>query len=234
MDMSQPLTDEELEELGEFLMSDLTGAAAMDLSMVDGFLTALAVGPRNLPPSQWMPLIWGGEMNWQSKEQAEHFMGLIFRHANDILLYLRSQPDSFEPLLYEREHEGSQIPIIDEWCTGFIRGMALDEDHWRSFIESEAGSDVLYPIMLYGTEAGWETLMNNPGLVEQHAEFAASLGDRVLAIMAWWLPQRHAQTSTPAQETRKAQEAPVGRNAPCPCGSGKRFKQCCGSPRTLH
>ena len=25
----------------------------------------------------------------------------------------------------------------------------------------------------------------------------------------------------------------IGRNDPCPCGSGKKFKQCCGKP-TLH
>jgi preprotein translocase subunit SecA len=23
----------------------------------------------------------------------------------------------------------------------------------------------------------------------------------------------------------------IGRNAPCPCGSGKKFKKCCGSPK---
>jgi len=26
----------------------------------------------------------------------------------------------------------------------------------------------------------------------------------------------------------------VGRNDPCPCGSGKKFKQCCGAPGNLH
>lgn len=26
----------------------------------------------------------------------------------------------------------------------------------------------------------------------------------------------------------------VGRNDPCPCGSGKKFKQCCGSPEKLN
>jgi preprotein translocase subunit SecA len=29
------------------------------------------------------------------------------------------------------------------------------------------------------------------------------------------------------QPVRKAQKK-VGRNAPCPCGSGKKYKQCCG------
>jgi uncharacterized protein len=26
----------------------------------------------------------------------------------------------------------------------------------------------------------------------------------------------------------------VGRNETCPCGSGKKFKKCCGGPTNLH
>jgi preprotein translocase subunit SecA len=29
-------------------------------------------------------------------------------------------------------------------------------------------------------------------------------------------------------ESEAAQKAKVGRNDPCPCGSGKKYKKCCG------
>jgi uncharacterized protein YecA (UPF0149 family) len=32
---------------------------------------------------------------------------------------------------------------------------------------------------------------------------------------------------TPQEPVRRA-EPKVGRNDPCPCGSGKKFKKCCG------
>ena len=32
----------------------------------------------------------------------------------------------------------------------------------------------------------------------------------------------------PQQTTVKRQGRKVGRNEPCPCGSGKKYKQCCG------
>ncbi|HNV85578.1 MAG TPA: preprotein translocase subunit SecA [Candidatus Omnitrophota bacterium] len=35
--------------------------------------------------------------------------------------------------------------------------------------------------------------------------------------------------SAVAQETYRRKEAKVGRNDPCPCGSGKKYKKCCGS-----
>ena len=33
---------------------------------------------------------------------------------------------------------------------------------------------------------------------------------------------------TVRKETVKNEEPKVGRNDPCPCGSGKKYKQCCG------
>jgi uncharacterized protein len=46
--------------------------------------------------------------------------------------------------------------------------------------------------------------------------------------MAYWLPQRK-RASTLRREVPK-----VGRNDDCPCGSGKKFKKCCGAEGRLH
>lgn len=223
-----PLTDEELDELDRFLMSDATGEDAMDISMLDGFLTALAVAPGTLPPSRWMPLVWGGDVAWASPQQIDRMTSLVFRHANDILFYLRDEPETFEPLLYEREEEGRTVPVIDEWCIGFVRGMALDEVGWQSLMDSEDGEEMLYPILLYGTEAGWDELEKNPQIAARAEEFAAMLGDSVMAIMDWSLPLRKAKS------TIRREDPKVGRNDLCPCGSGKKFKKCCGGQKTLH
>lgn len=228
MELTGPLADEELDELGDFLMSSATGDESMDISMLDGFLTALAVGPNTLPPSRWMPLVWGGDMIWKSQQQAERMMSLVFRHANDILFYLRENPETFEPLLYEREHEGKLIPVIDEWCAGFVRGMALDEASWRPLIEADEGDEMLYPILLFGTESGWNELRDSPELAARNEEFAELLGDCVMAIQAWWLPTRKEGS------TVRRDQGLVGRNELCPCGSGKKFKKCCGGQKVLH
>ncbi|RPJ78912.1 MAG: hypothetical protein EHJ94_08795, partial [Deltaproteobacteria bacterium] len=31
------------------------------------------------------------------------------------------------------------------------------------------------------------------------------------------------------KEPRKRESEKVGRNSPCPCGSGKKYKKCCGT-----
>jgi len=232
MDLSKPLSDQEFEELDEFLNSEDLPDESMDISMLDGFLTAVVIGPNLVMPSQWLPEVWGKSpeqpMNWKSVSQAERMTGLVMRHMNDIIWYLDNDPEHYEPLLYEREHEGQTIPIIDEWCTGFIRGTLLEGEAWEPLFASDDTEGLLLPIILYGTEAGWEELEKNPQLAERHDAFAESLAECVLSIRDYWMQVRKA-TSTIRHDS------PVpGRNDPCPCGSGKKFKRCCGSATRLN
>ena len=50
-------------------------------------------------------------------------------------------------------------------------------------------------------------------------------------IAAYW---RSSDSLFPRRQPNRA--AKIGRNAPCPCGSGKKYKRCCGSavPPLLH
>lgn len=227
-DLAPPLSDDELVELAEFLASAATPATTMDLSMLDGFLTALAVGPNTLPPSRWLPAIWGDEMVWDSSARAERILALILRHANSILFGLRANPPTFSPLLYEHERAGTRQAAIEAWCVGFVRGMALDAAAWRPIEDDDKGSSWLFPILLFGTAAGARILQENPILAERQDDYAAQLGEYVIAIMRWWLPRRRAAGANRRTAIR------TGRNDPCPCGSGKKFKHCCGGPKTVH
>lgn len=232
MELSQPLSDTEIDELGDFLMSDSTPDECMDISMLDGFLTAIVIGPNMIMPSQWLPQVWGETpqrpMRWDSPQQMKRIMSLVMRHMNDIIWQLTEDPEHYEPLLFEHDQEEGPVLIIDEWCTGFIRGATLDSEAWQSLFESDECQGFLLPIILYGTESGWRELEEKPELEERHDEFAASLADCVLAIQDYWLPIRKAKSTI-----RHAEPAP-GRNDPCSCGSGRKFKKCCGSASKLN
>lgn len=45
---------------------------------------------------------------------------------------------------------------------------------------------------------------------------------------------RNLGDSLPNMANITSQKQKVGRNEPCPCGSGKKFKKCCGSASNLH
>lgn len=94
-------------------------------------------------------------------------------------------------------------------------------------------------ILLYGTEEGWEALKEKNLSLDDHKTLANGLAGTVQKIHALWFEQRRKQISegTLPNVVRRApvrNPNKVGRNEPCPCGSGKKFKQCHGSPDRLH
>ena len=44
------------------------------------------------------------------------------------------------------------------------------------------------------------------------------------------LPGEDEEPLPPPVEPIRSDEKAVGRNDPCPCGSGKKYKKCCGKP----
>ena len=58
MTLDQPLSNAELEELDDFLCGEDIEETSMDVSTLDGFLTAIAIGPQIVLPSEWLPWVW--------------------------------------------------------------------------------------------------------------------------------------------------------------------------------
>ena len=137
---SGPLTTLEIEELDTFLLSDDGLENAMDVSSLDGFLCAVLSGPNVIMPSKWIPWGWDSTEGNQSPEftsekQAQRILDLLMRHANDIAVTLTQFPQYYEPLFLERDHKGRTVSIVDEWCCGYVKGIALDPSGWKPFIE---------------------------------------------------------------------------------------------------
>ena len=237
-----PLTDTDVEELDQFLLNAEGIEESMDISTLDGFLTAIVCGPKTIMPSEWMRWVWDMENGEDAPEfkdqaQAQRILGLLMRHMNDIAQTLHRAPEQYEPLLMKNPNDGNPIPILDEWCSGFMKGVQLDSEGWLPVTVGKP--DWMSTIMLYGTAGGWEVLKKKNLSLAEHKALADGLPATVRKIHAVWLEQRrkHIEEGTlpdvvrpePVRNPNK-----VGRNEPCPCGSGKKFKQCHGSANRLH
>jgi len=237
-----PLSDDEIADLDRFLVYECASDEPMDISTLDGFLTAIVCGPTTIMPSEWMPWVWdaqAGEQGpgFESDAEARHILALLMRHYNDIALTLYRTPDAYEPLLSESPNDGDPVPILDDWCYGFMKGVERNAEGWRPMMEAHA--DWMSTIHLYGTEAGWEALDRDDISIERHRALAAELPESIRKIHRFWLDRRESQISegiTPFLVRREPVRNPdkVGRNDPCPCGSGKKFKRCHGAAERLH
>jgi len=233
-----PLSEEELEELADLLMSDIATDETMVISGLDGYLTAIASAPIVLQPSEWMPGIWGptkdDQPEFDSAELAEHVHGLIIRHFNGIINCLLDNPDIFEPLFDEFKYR-SRIYIEGEmWALGYMQGIDLCRNHWQPLFDNPDGLKALRPIYLLGAD---EVTPEEEALTETPTQ-REKLSKQIPASIAWiyrfWMPYREAVFERSVAKTIQRSHPKIGRNDPCPCGSGKKFKKCCGSAATLH
>jgi len=209
----------ELEWLAGFLAGDKVSPATMNLEAVDGFFSALAAGPVMVPPSEFMDQIWGGEAGqppaFDHPRQAEYVHALLLRHWNSIVARLGANV--------------AHAPVIDSagevagiaWAEGFLRGVMLRQDAWRPLSADRTFSSLMRDVL--GLLDG---VLDDAKPLTPRARQATldALPKTLLGISMYWRlspAQRRAAAATPARGVK------VGRNEPCPCGSGRKFKKCC-------
>ncbi len=223
IDASQ-LTPELIDELDEFLMSDQTHGDCLQLSELDGFLTGIAVGPELIMPSEWMAVVWqGGPPEFEDVEQAERIMGAIMARYNEIIHLLDDEPGAFEPILYEAP-DGRLLAA--DWAEGFMDAFGLRVDAWDALFEDKESRLLIGPIMaqLHDKEGKPFIEGSLEELQEIREECAQALPHAIKGIHDFWKARRQ-----PATPSRRPKRRKVGRNEPCPCGSGRKYKRCCGA-----
>jgi uncharacterized protein len=225
-----PIEQVDLEALDRFLMSDRSPPDSMMLSDLDGFLTGIAVGPELVLPSEWLPLVWGGEApEFADESEAKVVLGAIMARYNEILRQIAD--DTFAPIFWTAR--GGTL-IAADWAEGFLQAIMLRMDAWDRLLKSKPDGQLLIPILaLCGDENG-ESLLGLPPededrIMQEAVEFVPAC---VTAIAAYWRrkgPKQISMPLTPGPSSVPHRFASkVGRNDPCPCGSGKKFKKCCG------
>jgi uncharacterized protein len=107
----------DLDALDRFLASDVAPEHCMRISDLDGFLTGVAIGPELIMPSEWLPLVWGGEEPvFEDEEQARSVIGAVMGRYNEILRELDTDPEAYAPILWEGP--GGE-DIAGDWAEGF-------------------------------------------------------------------------------------------------------------------
>ncbi|MFL9693423.1 MULTISPECIES: UPF0149 family protein [Aeromonas] len=223
-----PMTEAEVEWLEKRLMDHGNDDSMLSLSALDGFLTAVLSGPELVPPSQWWPVLWGGTPpEWSSEHEMKRALDLILGHMNILAHTLCYRPKHFIPVLMANYVEGQEICNAEDWSFGYLRGMALG--NWPALPEELERS--LEVIRLHGSDDLLPQLASLS--LPEHQQSVAEVGPAALRLHAHFLAQRGPSTAPIAAPaltpvTLPVRVAPkIGRNDPCPCGSGKKFKQCC-------
>jgi len=218
--MSLDLTDAELDELAELLARAPAPLEPLDVPALDGYLAGVIVQPRLVPTDEWLPAVFDAERRtlpdgtdaaWQARTRA--LIERRFRAINAAI----SEDGFFDPVIVDAEqlppaseYDAVQSPsarALQPWLAGFDWALAC-------FPELEDGADEKVADAL-------ERLADT----NLPADLDAAIRRVVDATVDLWdatAAQRYA-VATIRREAPK-----VGRNDPCPCGSGRKFKSCHG------
>ena len=236
----QDLTDAEFAELDELLAATPEPLEPLDAVMLDGYLCGVLVQPVLLEPEAWLPHVFdfegqalpdGADPAWQERATA-----LILRR-HGALNRSMAEDGWFDPLILEPDDwnpprtddpAASLNPIsqaLMPWAAGFQHATTCFPD----LLELPDEAIDLALARLY---------RHLPAQTDEEREVVATL-DRehplttlddameelvvTVADLADLTRERRYKV-----ETVKREEPKVGRNEPCPCGSGKKFKQCHG------
>jgi uncharacterized protein len=238
------LSTQEILWLMHFLSSDKFSEEAMGMEMLDGYFSGLAAGPKQLPPSKYLPWVWDFESGktklkpvFDNPEQEAFFMKLLERHMDTIVMRLKADALHIPFIPTDDEEEDDDAGYW--WAQGFTAAMRISDDSWRPMVESEQARMLLLPVfVLSSDEDAFDEFSSDelPSLDEAREELLEMLPQFLIEMAQFWrdpkgykgleglLGEDDEEDGVPPVRTAK-----VGRNEPCPCGSGKKHKRCCGA-----
>jgi uncharacterized protein len=233
------LGDAEFAELDELLAATPEPLEPLDVVMLDGYLCGIIVQPVLLEPATWLAHVFDFEARPLPEDVdpawRERTIALVMRRHAALNRALAEQ-GWFDPLILEPDSDSPPEPddaaelgpvsrALMTWVAGFNHAVAafpdLDEMPDDAVMAALAR---LYRHLPAETDEERELVemldREQPlaGLDEAIEELVATVAD-----LYDLTSDLRYKVETVRRETPK-----VGRNDPCPCGSGKKFKQCHG------
>ena len=142
------ITEDELDDLEAFLLSDAVPETALDLIGAHGLLCALNIAPKPTPAAEWMAMVFDGQPNWESDAQRATIEELLKKLDKTIGNDLTSEEEVPLPLDLTLETESDdETAETTLWAEGFMEGVFLNEALWFERDE-ETVAGLLLPIMV--------------------------------------------------------------------------------------
>ena len=235
------LDDDQIERLSELLEQRAVPFKGFNLEALDGFLSALVVSPEPVAQAEWEPVVWGGKPpRWDDGTEAAQVRQLLAGHWNMASARVRHDgdtlPDHLAPLMWlpedpeltgeEALHE-DELDVGQDWALGFFTAVSLREDAWDRWLDDNDWIEEIFDHLdrLASGEAinpDDPTAPATPVGYQERLAIVSSLPGMLADLNA-----HRVDALTPRTPIRR--DAEPGRNDACPCGSGKKYKKCCGA-----
>jgi uncharacterized protein len=171
------------------------GAMAADIHMLDGYVTAIVVGPESISPPDWICPLLGidaNAFNYGGTPEFAAISAVAVRH-NEISDTLSTAPDRLAPL---HRHKPNGDVDARPWCRGFYAAMKLRLFAWAPLLDTtNAYHGLLLPILLFCVDHEGRPLLGPTTKGKEGKEFLRSAHTDIPAVVEQlrqlWMPTRY-------------------------------------------
>ena len=230
------------EVLADFLDRPDRPKGSLNYQQLLGFMFYVAASPEPIIPSEWFTLVLGGDdLVFDGPDQASKVFGALIEEYNCVTQDVQNaagvDPD-YTPLQDDPMDNFERWTPVNNWCLGFAFGY-----HWASGVWGDIPEDLEGTVQttllilqvfaskevahIYMKQTGQqdrgfnEVVTEVAGLFYDASRYLADVGRRYRKTPESMFPKLSGDGAPgPAPK--------VGRNEPCPCGSGKKYKHCHG------
>jgi len=212
-----------------------------------GFLFGLAITPEAIMPSEWLPFVLDEDPHFKDNKDAQVCIGYLMDAYNRIMHESNQRKLCF-PFNYEKLSD-LEYDMIEGWAYGLSRVLSMRTHIWGMSEEYKGMKEEDIPEELLDVIDAYITIkaIGAPELLEELFEPApggqAKQPEELEEMLYGILPQcvktvqlygkKIREKIYPSSSKPKLPEeqktGKTGRNDPCPCGSGKKYKKCCGN-----
>jgi uncharacterized protein len=225
-------TDEALDHLDTLLQALPQEPLPMTLSELNGYLTGILASKSLISPSEWLPGIWSddGASTLPEVVAVEATIQAVMAHYNNTAALINGG-GWIEPIYEEDVNSGETL--WEPWVDGFVRAMQLREAEWLAIANGQASDAQMAVNMLFMMQEIYE---GSSDLSEDEiANIDNDAPDLIPDLVAMILSETRGIDPFAEDDTAetgvvmpfRAPKLPGG-NDPCPCGSGRKYKACCG------
>jgi len=210
------------------------------LHEVYGLFYGCLAAPDMVMPSQYIPLILGDDVAFGSMEDANNLIKNLMGLWNHIAGW-EPWNEAFTVPVVEypvtiagiKERTEAWHSLIGYFLKGLVLGATCEEDFTDDAVdaletlgEAQALLEKYPEVLVRDTGSGEEELQKTMKLL---SELESAIGECIGRINLGLKPARMQATGETGRRSVKGYRSQerVGRNDPCPCGSGKKYKKCC-------
>jgi uncharacterized protein len=201
---------------------------------LDGYLTGIIVTPQTAPIRlhKWIAGLWSEEEPiFDDTAVMKAVLDAVIERHNVITAEIDRSLDRLQAEKicdYQPLFLSGGVPSHDSvrlWARGLWKAMTLAPDAWTALMKGERGQTLLRPFVGFfepDEQQPFDT--DRPeNLDEILDEDAAAIPHTILVL------RKLARLRSAKQPASTATRRPgkTGRNDPCPCGSGQKYKRCC-------